>query len=223
MSVKPVNLTVRQAFIAAIVAALVGGVLVVGGAAIVMSKRPVTESTTAVGAPATTTVTVSASASSTARPAADVEATEIVPGTGDDPGEAPTVYRCKAVFKTVQVPIGQTIQADGAKYVLAETKASYGDQVSVTLSITLPAGVSAPAIVVNAADHKVRPDLWGNSVLKVDLRPGGTGNWNLATKAYAHLGTLFLNRYALKSQGPGGYSRKMASLHEAICFSGATD
>ncbi len=179
MNVKTtVNLSIKQVIAGVVAAFLLGGILVAGGVAIVMAKRPVSEPAS-VASPSAVSTTQPAD-----RPAeADSKATEIVPGTGSEPGQNATAYQCKANYKTVQVPIGQTIQADGAKYVLTETR-NEPHQVSVALSITLPAGVSAPSIVVNGADHRTRPDIWSNSVLEVALKPGGAGNYMLATDAY---------------------------------------
>lgn len=181
MELKTVNLTIKQV-IALLVAFVLGGATVAVGFFIGFNKEAVTEPAAPVASASAAAVSEPASKPATKDIA---KAYEIVPGTGDEYGQNKTAYQCAAGagFKTVQVPIGQTIQADGAKYILKEAKDGRR-QKSVTVNVTLSAGVSAPVIIVNGADHQKHPDLWGNHVLEVDLRPGGTGNYPLATEGY---------------------------------------
>lgn len=172
-----VNLTLRQIAVGAIVAALVGFGIAAASFGLGYSKH--------------TTVAPPNSVAASAAPAIPAESVAVVQleGTGEDqPKKA--AYRCAAGYAPIQVPVGKTVQADGATYELKETRPEYStDQESVKLRIQLPVGVSAPSAIVNTAAHNRMPELYPQYKLEIALNAGGKGDYILLTRGYADVFT----------------------------------
>ena len=94
-------------------------------------------------------------------------------------------YTCTVGFMPVQVPLGQTIQSNGASFTLGETRGTAGIyQETAEVSVTLPANVVAPTMIVNTAAHNMAPNVYPQYPLQIALEVGGTGNYTLVPGAY---------------------------------------
>jgi hypothetical protein len=170
-----VHITKRSLAILLFVAALLGG-LTAGGLSLLVQGSTPSASAPAVSTPPTTPPK--------AIPAADASnGAELQPGSKGN--EFDRSYRCKAGFESVQVPVGKTVQKDGATYTLDEKRASYGDQTSVGFHVKLADGVSAPTLIVNTAAHNMDVAIYPQFLIKAALQAGGTGDWTFQTGAFA--------------------------------------
>jgi hypothetical protein len=178
-----VHITKRSLAILLFVAALLGG-LTAGGLSLLVQRSTPSASAPAANTSPPPAVSTPPTTPPKASPAADDgTGAELQPGSKGN--EYDRSYRCKAGFESVQVPVGKTVQKDGAVYTLDEKRASYGDQTSVTFHVKLAANVSAPTLIVNTGAHNLGVAVYPQSLINAALQAGGTGDWTFQTGAYA--------------------------------------
>jgi len=103
---------------------------------------------------------------------------------GKEGTEYGKTYACKESFESLQVPVGQTAQQDGTTVTLSQTSGSSYDTVQ-TLEIKVAGPASVPAIIVNPVAHGKAPQLYPETVLKINLKIGGSGKYQLIADAFA--------------------------------------
>lgn len=174
---KSLALIAVVAFISAVTGA--GMVLLFGGSSTPTASAPATVIATT--APATNTPPTTQPKAIQAVDASP--AAELVPDSKGNANDAS--YRCKTGTVPVQVPVGKTVQQDGATYTLDEQRKGY-DQTSVTFHVKLANNVSAPSLIVNNAGHNLYPGSYPQHLVQASLQPGGVGDWTLQTSAYTN-------------------------------------
>lgn len=173
----------RKAF--AVLIALAG--LVLAGCSGFSSEGTTPTTAPAAVASSAPTMTTAAPTPSPSPSPDGLEGVELVPG-------SKTTYRCETGYEAVQVPLGESVPIKGARFELKETARNDWGQVSVRFTVTLPAGKTAPALIVNTGDHNLYPKLYPQHTLQINLGSGGNGNYSLPTEVYSptwwHIGII---------------------------------
>lgn len=97
------------------------------------------------------------------------------------------VYECESGLTPVQLWPGETVQKHGATLSLKENiRNTYGgrEQTSVTLTVKLDNTTALPGLIINPAAHTIRPDLYNQTGVNVNMPFGYQGSRSFAPRAY---------------------------------------